>query len=49
MFISYIHFLDLSHVGMFGQFISSVTVKKYGTPICIEEDPLSTTLLGVTT
>ena len=32
-------FFGLSHVGIFGQFISSVTVKKYGTPICIEEDP----------
>ena len=49
MFISYIHFLGLSHVGMFGQFISSVTVKKYGTPICIEEDPSQLQLLGVPT
>lgn len=32
-------FFGLSHVGMLGQFNSWGAVKKYGMPICIEEDP----------
>jgi len=42
-------FFGLSHVEMFGQFISWGAVKKYGMPICIEEDPSQLQLLGVPT
>ena len=42
-------FFGLSHVEMLGQFISWGAVKKYGMPICIEEDPSQLQLLGVPT